>query len=200
MNNDNSSMKLIIISVLVGVFALIGLTFLLHKEDAPVTLPIKFEEFTDFQCPYCALYHPIVKQITSEFSDNVDYRFVNYPLLELHPNVKIAHQAVVAAGNQGKFNEYANLLFENQDNQLETDLIKYAVQLNLDVTQFTADLNSQETIDKVNADMAEGESRGINATPTFFINGERVIFKSTDNPETVLREKIQELINKASAQ
>ena len=198
MSNDNSSMKLIIISVLVGIFALIGLTFIFHKEEAPVTLPIKIEEFTDFQCPYCALYHPVIKELSAEFSDNVDYRFVNYPLLELHPNVKIAHQAVIAAGNQGKFNEYANILFENQENQLETDLIKYAVQLNLDVEQFTKDLNSQGTIDKVNADMAEGESRGINATPTFYINGERVIFKSNDNPEDVLRTKIQDLINRAS--
>lgn len=196
MNNDNSSMKLIIISVLVGIFVLIGLTFIFHKEEAPVTLPIKVEEFTDFQCPYCALYHPVIKTIVSEFSDNVDYRFVNYPLLELHPNVKIAHQAAIAAGNQDKFNEYSDLLFNNQENQLETDLVKYAVELNLDITKFTVDLNSQETIDKVNADMTEGQNRGINATPTFYINGDRVIFKTDDNPEIVLRAKIQELINR----
>ncbi len=189
-------MKLIIISVLVGIFVLIGLTFIFHKEEAPVTLPIKVEEFTDFQCPYCALYHPVIKTIVSEFSDNVDYRFVNYPLLELHPNVKIAHQAAIAAGNQDKFNEYSDLLFNNQENQLETDLVKYAVELNLDITKFTVDLNSQETIDKVNADMTEGQNRGINATPTFYINGDRVIFKADDNPEIVLRAKIQELINR----
>ena len=197
MSNNNSSMKLIIISVLVGIFGLIGLTFIFHKEETPVTLPIKVEEFTDFQCPYCALYHPVIKSITAEFSDNVDYRFVNYPLLELHPNVKIAHQAAVAAGNQGKFSEYSDLLFNNQDNQLETDMLKYAIELGLDIQKFTADLNSQETIDKVNADMAEGQNRGINATPTFYINGKRVVFKAEDNPETVLRAKIQELIDKA---
>lgn len=197
MEQDNSTMKIMIISILFGILLLIGAIFLFQKKEEPVTLPIKFEEYTDFQCPACSMYHPVINSIVAEFSDNIEYTFKHYPLFSLHPDVKIAHQGAVAAGNQGKFKEFADILFENQSAQSEQDLIGYAETLGLDMDMFRLDLVSEETIAKVDADIAEGESMNINATPTFYINGERISFASDDDPEQVLRDKISELIARA---
>lgn len=199
-NQDNSTAKLIIGAVVGGIVLLILAAMFLKKEEV-VSLPIAFEEFTDFQCPACAVYHPLINQLKTEYStDNVNFVFRDYPLLSLHPNVMTAHIAAAAAGEQGKYDEYADLLFENQDNQNTASYIEFATSLGLDIEKFKVDLESDAVKGKVDADILEGESRGINATPTFYINGKRVIFKQTDNPEIVLRELLDEKIKLAYEQ
>jgi len=197
MEQDNSTTKLIVFSVLGGILLLILAIIGFQGKEDPVSLPIKFEQFTDFQCPACAYYHDEINSIVKEFGDNVDYQFINYPLLSLHPNVKIAHQAGVAADNQGKFKEYSDLLFANQNAQSEENLIKYAQDLGLDMEKFQTDLKSEETIAKVDADMAYGMGKNINYTPAIYINGERMVFKNGDDQFRVIREKLSELIFRA---
>lgn len=199
-NSDDSTGKLIITLVVGGIILLILAAIFLRKPEV-VSLPIVFEEFTDFECPACAVYHPLVNQLKEEYStDNVTFVFRDYPLLSLHPNVYETHVAAAAAAEQGKFDEYADLLFENQDKFSQENYLLFAQQLGLDLEKFQADLASDEVKAKVDADMREGESRGVNATPTFYINGKRVIFKSTDNPEIVLRELLDEKIELAYEQ
>jgi protein-disulfide isomerase len=197
MEQDNSTTKLIVFSVLGGILLLILAIIGFQGKEEPVSLPIKFEQFTDFQCPACAFYHDKINSIVSEFGDNVDYQFINYPLLSLHPNVKIAHQAGVAASNQGMFKEYSDLLFANQDAQSEEDLIKYAQDLGLDMEKFQNDLKSEETIAKVDADMAYGMSKNINYTPAIYINNERLVFKNGEDQFQVIRDRLSELIARA---
>jgi protein-disulfide isomerase len=197
MQEDNSTIKLIVISVLGGILLLILAIFAFEGKEQTVSLPIKFEQFTDFQCPACAAYHSPINSLISEYSDNVAYTFVNYPLLQLHPESKLAHQAGVAAANQGQFEAYATILFSNQDAQSEADLLKYAGDLGLDVELFKNDMYLAETIAKVDNDMKYGESLNINYTPAFYINGERVTIKEGDDPMQVLRDTLNELIAKA---
>lgn len=199
-NSDNSTAKLIITAVVGGIVLLVLAAVFLRKPEV-VNLPVVFEEFTDFQCPACAIYHPLVNQLKTEYStDNVEFVFRNYPLLSLHPNVLSTHIAAAAAKEQGKFDEYANLLFENQDKFTNENYLLFAQQIGLDMEKFTADLQSADVKAKVDADMLMGESRGINATPTFYINGKRVIFKQDDNPEIVLRKLLDEKIELAYKQ
>jgi len=194
MKEEGSSVNIIVISVLIGVVLLIA-AILGFSGKETVKLPLKFEEFTDFQCPACRNYHPVVTKLVAEFSDNVDYEFKNYPLSEIHENAYNAALAGQAAKNQGKFDEMANILFENQENLTDNNIIILAAKVSgLDSSQFAKDFKSDAVKQKVDADIKDGQNRGINATPTFYINGKKVVFKEGDNPEDILRATIKEKI------
>lgn len=140
-------------------------------KDAKVTIV----EFGDFQCPACGAAHPIVKQLVGEYGDQVKFVFRNFPL-QMHKNAQPAHQAAEAAGAQGKFFEMHDLLFQNQ-NEWENStnpneqFEKYAQELKLDVEKFKADVASKKFDKKIEQDVNDGYAVGVNATPTFFING-----------------------------
>lgn len=195
---QDSTPKLILFAVIGGIVLLIAAALLFRKEEV-VTLPVSFEEFTDFQCPACAAYHPVVKKILSEYStDNVSYSFRNFPLESIHPQAYGAALAAQAAKKQGQFDAFADIIFSKQDNLSREELISYAGQLGMDIPQFTADMDSSEIKGVVDADILEANTRNVNATPTFFINGKRVVFKQSDNPELVLRETLNSYIEKAT--
>lgn len=144
-------------------------------ENASVTLI----EYGDFQCPACGAYHPIVNQIADEFKDSVRLVFRHFPLKQIHRNAEPAAHAAEAAGKQGKFWEMYDVLYEKQSDWSETrnptSLFKqYASDLGLNVDQFETDMNSKEVADIVNADYNSGLAAGINATPTFYLNGAKV--------------------------
>jgi protein-disulfide isomerase len=193
MDNDNSTSKLVVISVLGGLLLLIGAVFLFSTKEK-VTLPLKVQEFTDFECPACASYHPVVNDLMKQFTDNVSFEFINYPLTSIHPDAYQAALAGEAARIQGKFAEYADLLFTNQDKLKRDNLIAFATQLGMDPVKFTADMDSATVKAKVDSDIKEGEDLGINATPTFYINGEKVVFQQGDDPAQVLKDLISQKI------
>lgn len=133
-------------------------------------------EFSDFQCPACQSFQPALAEVMSLYGDAVQLEYKHFPL-PFHQFAQQAAVAAEAAGQQGKFFEFHDLLFENQatwstaaaPNAL---FISYAEQLELDVEQFTRHMNSSLLRDKVRADLAEGRSLGVTGTPTFFLNGE----------------------------
>lgn len=132
-------------------------------------------EFADFQCPACRSAYPAVKQILAEYPEDVYYVFRHYPL-PMHRNAKIAAYAAEASGMQGKFFEMHDLLYENQDEWSESsspmDIFnEYATELGLDLEQFAEDIKREEITTKVSDDQKDGNIVGVNATPTFFING-----------------------------
>ncbi|MGI5830375.1 MAG: DsbA family protein [Bradymonadia bacterium] len=139
------------------------------KADAPVTIV----EFTDFECPFCSRANSTLMELQKNNPDKVRIAFKHYPL-SFHKNAKLAHQAVEAAKNQGKFWEYYGLLFDNQKAIDRDSLIGYATGLGLDVAKFTADMDSAETAALVDKDIAEGNSVQVRGTPHFFINGTRL--------------------------
>ena len=149
--------------------------------------PITIVEFSDFECPYCGRAHPVLQELLREFEGQVKVVFRNFPL-SAHPRAVPAARAAVAAGNQGKFWEMADLLFEHQRQLEDEDLERYATQLSLDVERFRADLRATETQAQVDRDRAEGERLDVSGTPSFFINGRRFREPPTSLPAYIREE------------
>jgi protein-disulfide isomerase len=118
--------------------------------NAPLTLL----EYGDYDCPYCGAAHPIVKP-------------------QGHPHAEHAAEAAEAAGAQGKFWEMHDTLFEHQDALDDLDLVRYAVDLGLDVARFEGEMAAHVHAGRVREDFLSGVRSGVNGTPTFFINGRR---------------------------
>ncbi len=145
--------------------------------NAKVTLV----EFGDYQCPACGAAYPVVKKVLEDFKGNlnVDFVFRNFPLVQ-HQNAQIAAEAAESAGEQGKFWEMHDMIYEHQD-QWSTALdalpilVGYAQQLKLDVNKFKDSVTSKKFADVIQADSDDGVKLGVNSTPTFFLNGVEMV-------------------------
>jgi protein-disulfide isomerase len=130
-------------------------------------------EFTDFQCPACGAIHPVLDELLKTHGARVRYVVRDFPL-DQHPLARKAAEAANAAHAQGKFFEYAALLFKNQSALDVASLKKYAADLGLDQARFNTALDSGTYAAEVQKDLADGEAYGIDSTPTIFINGVRL--------------------------
>lgn len=136
-------------------------------------------EYSDFQCPACALYYPLVKQIASTYGGRLLIVYRYFPLASIHQNADISARAAEAAARQGKFWEMHNLLFERQKDWSgssdPTNIFNgYAAELGLNKDQFMADLNSAAVRARVRTDFESGERANVDATPTFYLNGKKL--------------------------
>ncbi|CAN5822088.1 hypothetical protein BH18ACI4_BH18ACI4_18070 [soil metagenome] len=159
-------------------------------EGAPVTL----EEFGDFQCPPCALLHPVLKTMEKEFGSRLRVIFREYPLVPAHPHALVAARSAEAAGAQGKFLEMHDQLFENQRTWHEQFDARptfegYAKKLGLDLERFKRDVTSQSIEERIFLDGKRAHALGVKGTPTVFLNGREVPF------ESLAPEKLRVLIN-----
>jgi protein-disulfide isomerase len=134
--------------------------------SAPVTVVV----FTDFQCPFCAAAHPYIESVTHSYGDKVRLVVRDFPLPQ-HQLARKAAEAADAANAQGKFFEYANLLFKNQSALDVPSLKKYAAQVGLNQAQFDADLDNGKYAAEVQKDITDGQFYGIDSTPSVFVNG-----------------------------
>ncbi len=132
------------------------------------------EEFADYECPACGSAYPLIKALMDKYGNHVLWKFINYPLTSIHPYAFNAALAAECANDQGKFWEYHDKLYENQDHLSKGDLFKYASDLGLNADTFKACVDSRAKSSLVQEDMALGDSRKVNATPTIFINGEEL--------------------------
>jgi protein-disulfide isomerase len=135
-------------------------------------------EYSDFQCPACASFQPVLKQIMDTYGDRIRFEYKHFPL-PIHNYAQQAAMAAEAAGQQGKFFEYHDALFENQQTWSSSAtpnvlFMQYATELGLDTDKFRQHMNATLLRDKIQADMREGRELGINGTPTFFLNGQRM--------------------------
>ena len=137
-------------------------------EDAPVTLV----EYGDFECPYCGLAEPVVRELLADFGD-LRYVWRHLPLNDVHPHTQMAAEASEAAAGQGAFWEMYNLLLAHQDALTEEDLIAYATELGLDVDRFRDDLERHVGASRIAEDVDGADLSGVSGTPTFFINDRR---------------------------
>lgn len=143
--------------------------------DAPVTIV----EFSDFQCPACRASEPMVQSVLQQYPDKVKLVFRNFPLDQIHPNARLAAQAAQVAQSEGKFWQYAQLLFEKQEewsdlssyDLLKTTLSEYASELGIDSASFLERMESSEVVSAVQRDVDLAKELNIMATPTFFVNG-----------------------------
>jgi protein-disulfide isomerase len=138
--------------------------------NAPVTVVM----FSDFQCSACSTAHPYLQEVLQEYGDKARFVLRNFPLPTLHANAMNAAIAAQAAKSQGKFYEYVEILYKNQDKLDIASLKKYASSLGLNRKQFDLELNSQKHKDFIKKDMEDGVFYGINSTPTIFVNGVKV--------------------------
>lgn len=142
--------------------------------EATVTLV----EFSDFQCPACASFQPVMDEVMKAYGDNLRFEYKHFPL-PIHPYAQQAAVAAEAAAQQGKFFEYHDLLFKNQQNWSTAVapgalFVQYAEELGLDVQTFRRHQKSSILRDKVRADLTEARELGLTGTPTFYLNGERM--------------------------
>jgi len=141
-------------------------------KDAPVTII----EFSDFQCPYSKHYFDeTLSMILSNYSDRIQYVYRDFPVASIHPNAPKTAEAAQCAFEQGKFWEYHDMLYKNQGKQELADLKAYAVVLGLDERAFNLCLDSGKYAGEVEKDVADGKSYGVYGSPTFFINGRKVV-------------------------
>ncbi len=142
----------------------------------PTTAKVTIVEFSDFQCPYCSRAANTVKQIKEKYGDKVHFVFREFPL-SFHQNAHLAAEASLAANAQGKFWQYHDKLFANQNALDRASLEKYAKEVGLKEPEFKKALDDKQYAAKVDADVKLGGEVSVNGTPTMFLNGKRV-----DNP------------------
>lgn len=150
----------------------------LVREDSPVLgpadAPVTIVEFLDPECEYCRAAFPVVKTLLDEYPEEIRL-VVRY--LPLHGNSLLAVQATEAAGEQGKYAEMQELLFERQpewgekDESQEELFVEYARELGLDIDRFTAAMENPNYREKAERDQADGAALGVRGTPTFFVDG-----------------------------
>lgn len=141
-------------------------------------------EYADFQCPACARAAMDSKRLGEEEGQSVLVVYRHFPLISIHPQAMAAAKAAEAAGKQGKFWEMHDLLFEKQqdwsgDGGAEKVFENYAEGMGLNIDQYRSDFDSEETTKAISSDIVSGNKAGINSTPTFFLNGSRLVYNGT---------------------
>ena len=134
--------------------------------DARITLI----EFSDFECPYCALAVKQVRALMAAYPKDIRLFYKQFPL-SMHPHAQLAAEAALAANEQGKFWEMHDIMFSNFRKLSRENLLVWAEQIGLDVNKFKADLDSEKFAAVIKKDTSDGDTAGVYGTPAFFING-----------------------------
>jgi len=174
--NKVSLIALLVVGLMLGTGTLSQTQAQSSSDESDEKVSITMTEYSDYQCPACAYFYPIVKKLKDKYGSQLKMNYKFFPL-NSHRYSALAARAAQAAKNQGKFLEMHNLLFENQKQWSESPnpgptFVNYARELNLDIEQFRDELNARETQETVMKQKKEGRQAGVNATPTFIIEGE----------------------------
>ena len=150
--------------------------------DGRVTLV----EFLDFECESCAAAYPFVEELRQRYDGQVTFVARYFPLPG-HANAENAAVAVEAAAQQGRFEDMYHQMFETQaqwgerqDSQAEV-FRGFAEEMGLDMAAYDAAVADPATLERVQQDRADGLDLGVEGTPTFFLNGERLEVDSADD-------------------
>jgi protein-disulfide isomerase len=154
----------------------------LGNPNAQVTLI----EIGCFQCPYTKKEQPIIKQLLSQYNGSIYYVYRDLPLEKLHPGAERTAEAALCANDQGKYFEYTDLLFGNQDKTDAQSLKGFAVQLGLNAAQFNQCIDNRTYQTKVWQDTQDMQRGGIYGTPTFFVNNISMVGPRTEREFTKL--------------
>jgi len=137
--------------------------------------------FEDFECPFCKQAQPFIKKMIAKHGDSIRFVYKDFPLSTIHPLAQAAAEAAQCAHEQGKFWEYHDGLFANQDKISQSFFRALAQQVGLNLTQFNQCFNTGKYRREVTQDAELGSVLGTIGTPTFFINGE--LFAQGYSPE-----------------
>ena len=147
--------------------------------SGPENSPVTIVEFSDLQCQACRASWPQVEALLAKYPDKIRFIYRHFPLTSIHQHAVISAVAAEAAAAQGKFWGYAGILFDQQDTWSQTRdpkelFISFAKQIEIpDIDKFQKDLENQIGKDRVLAELQLGNKLAVNATPTFFVNGEK---------------------------
>ncbi|WP_024365438.1 DsbA family protein [Arthrobacter sp. TB 26] len=162
-----------------------------HRVTSPVTEKAQLVEFLDFECESCRAAYPLVEELKEEYGDRIT--FVNrYFPLPGHRNSGTSALAVEAAAQQGQYEQMYAKMFETQPQWGESQdsqaplFRTFAQELGLDLTKYDAAVADEKTIDRIRKDVADGRALGVTGTPTFFLNGEKLVL----NTEEQFRQKL----------
>jgi protein-disulfide isomerase len=187
-------------------------TVLVSLDDDPVLgnpdAPLTIVEFSDFQCPFCAKFYaqtlPLIKENYIK-SGQVNFVYRDFPINGIHPNAMPAALAAECADDQGKFWEYHDLVFTNQDSWKSLDVSsasmtfqEYAKELGLDTSEFSSCLTTAKHSQEVNKDLQDGQNYGVAGTPGFFIGNEKIGYVAVEGakPYTTFEEVIGSQLTK----
>jgi protein-disulfide isomerase len=140
----------------------------------PANAPVTIVEFSDFQCPYCKLSVPMIKEILAKYPGKVKVVYRDYPGPN-HPHAQQAAEAAQCAGDQGKFWEYHDSLFDRQAPGTGWNFTQLAKEIGLNQDAFATCLNTGHYREEVAKDLHDGLKLGVTSTPTFFINGRPLV-------------------------
>src|SRR6266704_6171865 len=143
-----------------------------HRQG-PVTAAVELVEYGDYECPYCALAYPVVKEIQRQLGPTLRFVFRHFPVTQIHPHARHAAEAAEAAAAQRKFWHMHEMLFEHQDALDDEHLLHYAAALGLGTERFEWELQNHVFAHRVSEDAESGRHSRVSGTPTFFINGIR---------------------------
>ncbi|MCX6809491.1 MAG: thioredoxin domain-containing protein [Candidatus Berkelbacteria bacterium] len=147
----------------------------LYNDSAPFVgsndAQLKIVVFSDYQCPYCKVFHDNMKSVISENQGNIKLIHRN---LIVHPTATLLAQAVEAANLQGKFEQMDNAIFDKNPDPTEDSLVNLAKEIGLDETKFKNDLNSDQVKKRIDQDSQDASSLGLQGTPSVFLNGSTV--------------------------
>ncbi len=142
-------------------------------------------EFSDYQCPACKAFEPTIESMLAKYATTLRFVYREFPLAQ-HPFGQKAAIAAEAAGAQGKFWEYHTALFPQQDSFSDEFFVKLATDLGLNVDKFKTDLENKDIKKRVDDDVAFGNTIGISATPTFFLDGKKLNLQNYTDLETAV--------------
>jgi protein-disulfide isomerase len=136
--------------------------------------PVTIVEFSDYQCPFCGRVTPTLEKIREAYGGRVKFVWKDFPLTQIHPQAFKAAEAAHCAGDQGKYWEFHDRLFANQQALQPDALKKHAVDLGLNAPTFDSCLDSSKYSNRIREGMDQGERLGVSSTPSVFINGRLV--------------------------
>ncbi len=170
----------------------------LVRADSPVYGPadakVTLVEFLDPECEACRAIHPVVKDLKTKYSNR--FRLV-VRYMPLHSNSVLAASAAEAAGVQGRYWEYLDVLYRTQSEWGEKQtpqrerFLEYARVLNLDLAAFEKAINDPKWAAKVERDRVDGVASGVKGTPTFFLDGKLLELKALGDLEAALKAALE---------
>ncbi len=157
-----------------------------HRLSEAPGSTVTFVEFLDFECEACGAAYPSVEELRKRYGDRVTFVMRYFPLPS-HFNAERAARAVEAAAQQGLLEPMYKMMYETQEQwgeqQIPVDsrFRGYAMQLGLDMARWDAAYTSPATLERINADRADGYALGVQGTPSFFVNGKKIQVRSGDD-------------------
>ena len=137
-------------------------------DDAEIVLI----EISEFQCPYCKRHNPTMDQVMEEYEGKIKRYWIHFPLTSIHPYAMKAAEATECAGEQDKFWEMHDIIFENTSKMTVDDLKSNATKIGLNSSKFNSCLDSDKYASKIQQQMSAAQAAGVSGTPGTFVNGQ----------------------------